>query len=157
MVQEKISDYSYQELYQLDFGSWLDKKFKSEHIVLFEDFAKKFLNLDLTFAIELKVDGIEKEVLNIINKYKIHDKIFLISFNYRILQNIRKLDKNIKLAWLIDKINLDSIKKLLKITGNQICPNAKFVTKDGITLAKSNQLDVRLWGIHEEKIMSENI
>lgn len=145
----KISDYSYQELYQLDFGSWFDKKFKGEHIVLFEDFIKEFLNLNLTFAIELKVNGIEKEVLNIINKYKVHDNIFITSFNYRILKNVRTL----KLSWLIDKINPDNIKELLKISGNQICPNAKFVTKDDINLAKANQLGVRLWGIHDETIM----
>ncbi len=153
----KISDYSYQELYRLDFGSWFDKKFKGEHIVLFENFAKKFLNLNLTFAIELKVDGIEKEVLNIINKYKVHDNIFITSFNYGILKNVRTLDKNVKLSWLIDKINPNNIKELLKISGNQICPNAKFVTKDDITLANPNQLGVRLWGIHDEKIMNENI
>lgn len=57
----KIKDYTYKELYQLDFGSWFHESFKGEHIVLFEDFARKFLNLDLTIAIELKVDGIEKK------------------------------------------------------------------------------------------------
>ena len=61
-----ISDYTYNELLKFDFGSWFDLKYKDEKIVLFEEFAKKFLSEDLTFAIELKTIGIEKQTLEII-------------------------------------------------------------------------------------------
>lgn len=149
----KIRDYTYQELYKLDFGSWFNEDFKGEHIVLFENFAKEFLDLDLTFAIEIKTAGIEKEVLNIINKYKTHDNIYITSFKYKILENVRNLDKNIKISYLIEKIDQDSINKILRIYGNQICPQASFVTTKDITLAKSNNLGVRLWGISDENIM----
>lgn len=113
----RIKDYLFQELYKLDFGSWFDPKFKGEHIVLFEEFAKEFLNLDLTFAIELKVVGIEKEVLNILKQYKSHDNIYITSFKYEALENVRKLDKKIKLSWLVEKITQENIKQLLKIRG----------------------------------------
>lgn len=38
----KISDYTYQELLDFDFGSWFSLKYKGEKIVLFQDFAKSF-------------------------------------------------------------------------------------------------------------------
>lgn len=72
----KIEDYTYSELYKLDFGSWFDEKYKGEHIVLFEDFAKEYFNKGLTLAIELKVEEIESEVLEIINKYEKNDDIY---------------------------------------------------------------------------------
>ena len=50
----RISDYTYEELLKFDFGSWFDKQYKDERIVLFEDFAREFLPKNLTFAIELK-------------------------------------------------------------------------------------------------------
>lgn len=53
----------------MDFGSWFNTRFKGEHIVLFDSFAKEYLNKNLTFAIELKGVGYEKQVLDIINKY----------------------------------------------------------------------------------------
>lgn len=113
----KISDYNYNELLKLDFVSWFNNQ--SEKIVLFNDFAKKFLRKDLTFAIELKVQGIEKETLEIINKYKSHDNIYITSFIYDTLENMRKIDKNIKLSWLIEeKINennLSSYQKLMEL------------------------------------------
>lgn len=152
----KISDYTYQELLDFDFGSWFSLKYKGEKIVLFEDFAKKFLSKSLTFAIELKDEGIEKETLDIIKKYATHNNIYISSFDYKALENMRKIDSNIKLAWLIkEKINNENINKLLKINGTQICPKADNVTKDDIELALKNGLRVRLWGVSNEKIMQE--
>ena len=152
----KIEDYTYDQLYQMDFGSWFDSKYKGEHIVLFEDFAKEFLNKNLTFAIELKSFGIEEQVLKIINKYKRHDLIYISSFDYAILKKVRELDDKIKISWLVnDSIHQENINKLLKIGGNQICPIAEKVTEEGIKLANENGLGVRLWGVFNEKIMED--
>ena len=95
----EIGDYTYQELLNFDFGSWFNLKYKDEKIVLFEDFAKKFLPQKLTFAIELKQEGIEKETLDIIKKYATHNNIYITSFKYKALENMRKIDSNIKLSW----------------------------------------------------------
>lgn len=135
----------------------LIQNIKAKKIVLFEDFAKEFLQKKLTFAIELKDEGMEKEVFDIIKKYATHDNIYIASFNYKALENMRKIDSNIKLSWLIEeKINRNNINKLLKINGTQICPKADNVTKSDIELANKNGVKVRLWGISNEKIM-ENV
>lgn len=152
----KIEEYTYQELLKLDFGSWFNDKYKNEKIVLFEDFARDYLEKDLTFAIELKVLGIEKETLEIINKYKVHNNIYITSFLYNALENVRKIDSNIKLSWLIeDRISKDNIEKLIRINGTQICPGASLVSKEDIKIANNNGLGVRLWGINNEEIMKK--
>lgn len=152
----KISYYTYDELLKLDFGKWFDEKYSGEPIMLFEDFCKKFLNKDITFAIELKAKEIEKQTLDIINKYETHDNIYISSFHFEFLENIRKIDKNIKISWLIvEEINEENIAKLLKINGNQICPKAEHVTHIQIELAKEAGLGVRLWGVKNEEIMEK--
>ena len=152
----KIEEHTYQELLELDFGIWFDNKYKNEKIVLFEDFARDYLDKDLTFAIELKVLGIEKETLEIINKYKVHNNIYITSFLYETLENVRKIDPNIKLSWLIeDRISKENIEKLLRINGTQICPRASLVSKEDIEIANNNGLGVRLWGINNEEIMKK--
>ena len=152
----KIEEHTYQELLELDFGIWFDNKYKNEKIVLFEDFARDYLDKDLTFAIELKVLGIEKETLEIINKYKVHNNIYITSFLYEALENVRKIDPNIKLSWLIeDRISKENIEKLLRINGTQICPRASLVSKEDIEIANNNGFGVRLWGIDNEEIMKK--
>lgn len=152
----KIEEYTYQELLELDFGSWFNDKYKNEKIVLFEDFARDYLDKDLTFAIELKVLGIEQEIIKVINKYKTHNNIYITSFLYDALKNVRKIDSNIKLSWLIeDRIGKENIEMLLKINGTQICPRASLVSKEDIEFANNNEVGVRLWGINNEEIMQE--
>lgn len=150
----KISDYTYNELLELDFGSWFGKEFKNEKIVLFEDFMQSVSDKNLILAIELKEEEIEKDTLEIINKYYNKDNIFITSFIYNALLNVRKFDNNIKIGWLIkDDINKRNVSELVKISGNQICPPANLVSKEGIKLARENGLSVRLWGVSNEEIM----
>ena len=94
---------------------YVNGKYKDEKIVLFEEFAKKFLSEDLTFAIELKTIGIEKQTLEIIDKYsKSKENIYITSFIFEALENVRKFDKDIKISWLIDEeINQNNIEQAL--------------------------------------------
>ncbi len=152
----KISDYTYIELLKLDFGSWFSTEYKGEKIVLFEDFMKEVSNRDLVLAIELKEENIEKQALEIINKYYDINNVYITSFIYNALLKIRKLDNLIKIGWLIEEdINENNIKELININGNQICPPANLVSKEGIKLARDNKLSVRLWGISNIEIMKK--
>ena len=152
----KIEDYTYNELLELDFGSWFSEEYKDEKIVLFEEFAKKYLHRkDITFAIELKVVGIEKEVLEIIQKYSNLENIYITSFKYKALTNMRLINDKIKVSWLVEEIDEDKVKKLLEISASQICPNACNVTEKDIQYAISKGLGVRLWGVKNEEIMEK--
>lgn len=153
----RISDYTYNELQKFDFGSWFDKKFENERIVLFEDFMKEMQGKDLILAIELKEENIENQTLQIIKQYYDSNKIFITSFSYNALLNIRKLDNNIKIGWLIrEDINEYNIKELMQIQGNQICPPADLVSKEGIKLARRNNLSIRLWKVSTLEIMENS-
>lgn len=115
---------------------------------------KEVSSKDLILAIELKEEGIEKETLEIIKKYYNKANVFITSFIYNALLNVRKLDKTIKIGWLIkEDINQKNILEFMKISGNQICPPADLVSKNGIKLARKNNLGVRLWGVSNENIM----
>ncbi len=105
---------------------------------------------------EKKEENIERKTLEIIKKYAVHNHIYITSFQYSILENIRKLNSNIKISWLIEeKINSNHIVKLLKIKGNQICPEASRTSKEDVKLARENGLSVRLWGVYNEEIMKK--
>jgi glycerophosphoryl diester phosphodiesterase len=152
----KIKDYTYDELLKYDFGSWFGDEYKNTRIVLFEDFAKKYFSKDLTFAIELKESGFEKEVLDIINKYKTHNNYYISSFKYDALENIYKIDKNVKTSWLImNSITDEVIKKAEKINLSQICPNASIVDEKQVALANLNNFGVRIWGVTDTSLMEK--
>lgn len=149
-----IADYTYEELLKMDFGAWKDPRFAGTQILLFEDFAKKFLPLELTFAIELKVCGIAKKALDIMKQYGNMDNIYVSSFQFEALEEARAVDPDVKLTWLIkDPINEENIARLKAIGGTQISPRATLVDADQIQLAESHGLGVRLWGVKDPDIM----
>ncbi len=127
----KLSDYTYEELLKFDFGSWFDKvKFKDEKIVLFEDFMKVFGKENITLAIEIKDDNIEKDTLDIISKYGNISKIFITSFEYSILEKVRNISKDIKIGWLInDDITSGNINMLKAISRKSNMSKCKYCFK----------------------------
>ena len=149
----KLADHTYEELRALDFGGWFDEKYSGEKIVLFEDFARKYFPLDLTFAIELKVRGIEKDTLEIIQKYRAVNKVYISSFCFEALEDMRRINSNIRLSWLLHRITPEAVACLKTIGGSQICPQAAFVTPEDVTLARENGFGVRLWGVTDETLM----
>jgi len=149
----KLAEHTYEDLLAMDFGSWFDEKYKGEKIVLFEEFAQKYFHLDLTFAIELKVKGIEKETLETIQKYHAMDKVYVSSFCFEALEEMRRIDRNIRLSWLLHRITPEAISRLKTISGSQICPQAALVTPEDVALAQENGLGVRLWGVTDEGLM----
>ena len=67
--------------------------------------------------------------------------IFITTLIYNSLLNDRKLDKTIKIGWLIkEDINQKNILEFMKISGNQICPPADLVSENGIKLARKNNV-----------------
>ena len=150
----KIADYTYDELLNMDFGGWKNEKYKGEPIVLFEDFAREFFHLDLTFAIELKVRGIERKVYDVIKRYGATEKVFVSSFDFVNLENMSRIAPEIRLCWLmVGEITQERIDKVKSIGGAQISPKCALTTPEGVALANANGLRVRLWGTSNEEIM----
>ena len=150
------SEYTWVELKQLDAGSWFSPKYKGERLVSFEDFLHYFGDKELIFAIELKVPFIEKEVkeiLELIDYYEIRAKVTITSFIFENLVVTRKVDKDIKIGYLLKNIDVDNIKQLKSINAQQICPFAELLTLQDVLLAKQHGLQVRAWGIKNTEVM----
>ena len=150
------SEYTWAELKQLDAGSWFSPKYKGERLLSFEEFLHYFGGKELIFAIELKVPFIEKEVkeiLELIDYYEIREKVTITSFIFENLMVTRKTDKDIKIGYLLKKIDVDNIKQLKSINAQQICPSAELLTPQGVLLAKEHGLQVRAWGVKNIELM----
>ena len=55
----------------------------------------------------------------------------------------------------IGKISDYTYNELQKIQGNQICPPADLTSKEGIKLARENNLSIRLWKVSTLEIMEK--
>ena len=145
----QISDYTYDELQVFDVikGNLKDK------IVKFEDFLKMFGHRDITFTIELKVDGIEEAVIDLLKKYDMQNKTIITSFSFDMVRAAKKYAPEFRIGYLTKEISEDVERQLVEIGADQICPKAEQITRERVDRWHKLGFNVRAWGVCSEKIM----
>ena len=146
-----LSDFTYEELYEMFIYS-PDRK-SCDKIVLFEDFLRYFSFRDLNFAIELKQDFVEKETIELLEKYGVRDKTVLTSFNPENLERARRLDNRYKIGYLVEDVNDEVIRRLRDMNGEQICPHSRQTTPNNVKTWHDMGFSVRAWGVADPETM----
>lgn len=98
-----VKDMSFSELKELDFGSWFSARYKDARIPGLEEVLKLIDKWDGILNIEIKngpvfYPGIERAVVDAIDKYKLAGRTIISSFNHYSLAEIRKINPGIKTA-----------------------------------------------------------
>lgn len=137
-----LKDINYYELIKYNFGT----KKNFERIITLDEYLYLFSKKNILMYIEIKEEGYEEDIVNIIKRY-ISDKITLISFNYNILKNIRKINNEIKLAWLVFDFNKSIEIKSKEINLNEILCPSLCLNKKKIKEIKDNNFKVGAWSV----------
>ncbi|MGX9756343.1 glycerophosphodiester phosphodiesterase [Clostridioides difficile] len=113
---------------------------------------------NLILNIELKTDkvnytNIEKDVLKLILKYNMKNRVLISSFNSNSLKNFHKLDPSIKTA-LLCYLPINNIVEFAKFLGNSyLHPPLILVNESLVKLCHKNLLGVNVYTVNEEKDM----
>ncbi len=109
-------------------------------------------------CVELKVGGIETDVLKTINDLDMHDEVIIFSFHYPILSKIRALDPKIPMLHLIEKADDKTIDNAKKINCNAIGVGySTAVTPEFLESAHHNGIEVWKWTVNNEDEMRKLI
>lgn len=144
-----VPDYTLEELRRFTF----EKNGQHDKIVTFEDFLLHFGWRDITFAIEIKQRGIEKEIADMIRKYDVGRKCVVTSFKFDCIEEIRAYAPELKVGWLKKEITESDEEMLLAIGGEEICPFAPNVTSERVERWHVMGFNVRAWGVANEAVM----
>lgn len=145
----KVSDYTFAQLQELRVSGngFIDK------IVSLEDFLEHFSFRDITFAIELKQSGIEKQTVDTLNKYNMKNKTVITSFKFDNIRLVKEYDSDYRVGFLTSDIGDEVIQKLLDIGVDEICPKATLITIKNVEKLHSLGFNVRAWGVTNEDLM----
>ncbi len=123
-----IKEKTLEELRKRNFTYRFNKTIPKQKILTFKEFLKIYGNKFKVINVEVKTDiehyeGIEKDILDIHNQVKTSAKIIYSSFNFKTIQILRKLDKNIQLGFLFtESYELYDILEEVKDICNYIHP-----------------------------------
>ena len=145
----KIADYTYEELRSFDVNTGA----LSDKIPTFEEFLRAFAHFDLTFAIELKVGGVEADTAALIHKYGLADRVIITSFEFDYIAKMKEIAPELRVGYLTSKTDKETVDKIISIGGYEICPKAETLTKSLVDEWHSLGLGVRAWGIYNTDLM----
>lgn len=150
----QVSDYTLEELKKIKvFGDCTTGFY--DRIPTFKEFLDAFSSYNISFAIELKQEGIEADVIELLKKYDIMGRVTVTSFYFDYIKNVKAIDKNIRIGWLTVKPDTDDVRKLLEIGGEEMAPKAEELTDESIAAFREAGLGVRAWGVFSRDLMKE--
>lgn len=95
-AEGKVSDYTLEELSQMDAGRWFSPSYEGERIPTLWEALELISRSECRVYLELKdigpVDGFEEKVLSVVRQCEMEDRCVFASFRYEYLAHIKELD-----------------------------------------------------------------
>lgn len=137
-----VEDYTLEQLrsFDISFGGYSDK------ILTLEEFLERYSEREITFAIELKGEGVEVGVAELIRKYALEKKCFVTSFSLDKIKRIKEYAPEIRVGYLAKEVTDELLSELRKIGADELCPKACEITAQRVEEWHRAGFNVRAWG-----------
>ena len=147
--QGAAEEYTFEELRRF----MVTKDGIGDRIVSFEEFLDKFAFRDLTFAIELKGEGVERDTADLIRRYHIEKKVVVTSFKFDYIRAIKEYAPELRIGLLTVQTD-DALRARMQAIGcDEICPKAELLTAEDVHKWHREGFRVRAWGVTDENVM----
>ena len=83
------------------------------------------------------------------------EKTTFTSFNFDYIKKIKELDKNARIGWLTRNPGKKEIQELLNISGEEMAPQAEYITSNMMKELRSKGLGIRAWGFFNVSLMKK--
>jgi len=150
----RVEDFTLNELKELKvYGNSTAGFF--DRIVTFEEFLDKFSCYGISFAVELKGKGVEKDTLELVKKYGIMDKTTFTSFKFDYIAKIKSLDSSARTGWLTNVPTDEETESFIATGGEEIAPKAELIDEEMCRKWRQKGLGIRAWGVLNTALMKK--
>lgn len=157
-VNKNIWELTYDEIKELDVGSYLKEDFKEERIPLLKDVLTFAKENNLKLNIELKPTGhetdFEKNVIDLINEYDFKNDCVLTSQVYEVLEKIKDYDNDIKTVYVMS-LAYGDITSLTKADHFSI--ESTSITSSLVKKVHSEGKELYAWTVNTEENINKMI
>ena len=109
---------------------------------------------DLTFAIEIKKPGYEREVLEMLDRFDMREKTYVTSFDFSCIERVKELRPDYRVGFLTKDFDEENNEKMKRIGCEQVCPQAKYLTEEKIAAWRALGFEtIRAWGVSNAELM----
>lgn len=159
----KISQLTFEQVRQYDFGSWKGPEYAGTKIPTFEEFIALCKNIGFRPYIELKGNGDYTEaqirgVVSMVRKYGMQGKVTWISFRPAYLAYVREITPEARLGLLLDTITKKGVSTASQLENGRnevfIDANADNLTDALVNLCAEANIPLEVWTVDEESAVA---
>jgi glycerophosphoryl diester phosphodiesterase len=154
-VPSSIKDMTYEEVAEIDIGILYDESFTGERIPTLEQVLEEVSENDTFLILDLKSydrkEEFTDEIIRLIEKYKAVDQVYVQSFNYDLLQEIRAKNEDIR----IGQVLFLSMGNLENLDIDFYTIRENMLTERFIENAHSLNREVWVWTVNIERNVHE--
>lgn len=157
----RIGAMSLAELRSLDAGSWFNADYAGERIPTLDEVVALVQNRAQLF-IEIKdpdlyPDSLESELLFLVRRHRIEDRVCFLSFNQRALRKMRELDDTIRTALLISNVRGDPVRSARSLQASGLAVQHRRLTLALAEKALGSDLNLIAWTVDDPGDMARMI
>ncbi len=143
-----VSLFTYENLKKLDAGSWFSKEYKGLRIPSLRE-ALEFIDGRVITIIELKEDGIEGKVIEILEELGLKYKAIIASFDLKRIKEVRILAPSIPTTAITVDFNDSFLQSALSALANRIAINISSLNPKIVRQIHLHGLTVDTWVIND--------
>jgi len=159
-----VNALKFNELRQLDIGSWMNSKFTDERIMHLDELLELAIRHNKVLNIELKnyeqnYLGMEEVIINRINAMNAADCVFLSSFNHISMGLIKRIDASIRTGFLYAQPLLEAEKYAAYHGIDALHPQYNLLCLEQNLVERAHKigLSVHTWTVNSEADMGRFI
>lgn len=148
-----IKDYTYEELKQLDLGSWFSPSYSNTKLLSLAEFLHWIKDKPLCLNIELKNNKIdykhlEKIVYTMLNDYQLLNRTILSTFNPKSITRMKKIDSTINSAFLTSKRRKDLVDYAQSLGAHAIHVKYRLLSRKLVDRCNQEGMDLRIYTVN---------
>ena len=139
-----VSSYALKEMKKLDAG-------KGETIPTLDEVIDLIGN-KVRLVIELKEEGTERRVVELIKRNNLDDNVYVISFWHSLVKTVKKMDSRIRTGVLLVGCPVDAC-IATQASANALVMKYTFVNRNFVEMAHKEDLKVFIWNIDDPQLL----
>ncbi len=144
-----ISELTFNQLqkYKIVKGELFDR------IPAFEDFLQHMKCFDISFAIELKPRGIEKDVIDMLEKYGLRERCVITSIDFENVRLAKLYNPKYRVGLLTYTVDDELLQKMYDANIDELCPHSQACTPELVAKWHRMGFRVRSWATSLENMV----
>lgn len=157
-VDKNIWELTYDEVRELDVGSWFSPEFAGEKIPTLDELIK-YSKGKIKLNIELKPSGrekaLEQSVIDIINENNFKSQCFIASLDYNAISKVKEIDPSIKTAYVLAVAYGNELLEVDNVDAFSI--ESSFITKSMVENLHKKGKEIYAWTVNTEENMKKMV